>query len=405
MMAPNPCQRFNPDRRRFVEGGAVGILGLLLPTWSPRSVHAASESDSARQKKLIVHSPSPLNAEPALEHLIQSWITPVEHFYVRNHAPTPELDIDTFRVSVEGMVEKPRHFSVAELQRRFPPVTAVATMTCAGNRRNEHHRVKKVDGVLWNAGPIGNAQWSGIALSDLLAFAGVKGDARHVWFESVDRIKKDDRIISFGGSIPLEKALARHGGVPEAIVAFTMNGKPLLPDHGFPVRMVVPGYIGARSVKWLRRIIVSKGPSPNYYLANAYKIVTKGTAQEWVSAPPVYRYPINAAICIPAANTRCKSGRVRVAGYALPAGVAGTAIARVELSADGGMSWTRARLHPETRDYCWRLWHADVQVDSSTTELVVRATDTARDVQPETVPWNLKGYLFNSWHRVPVRVS
>ena len=379
------------DRRQFLESATVANA---LPL----------QQDGAK-KELIVRSEAPLNAEPALHHLIQSWITPIRHFYVRNHAPTPQLDAATFRFSIEGMVQKRLSMSLAELKDRFRHVSAVATMTCAGNRREEHSRVKKVSGVQWGAGPIGNAEWMGVRLSDVLKTAGLKNGAKHVWFESVDRIEKGDDVIPFGASIPLDKALADSPDMPGALLAFGMNGKPLPADHGYPVRTVVPGYIGARSVKWLGKIVVSDRPSPNHYLARAYKLVTDGTEAEWQSAKPIYEFPHNSVICRPAAGDALASGRVRVAGYALPAGVRGRTIAKVEVSTDGGRSWLAAKLHRESRAYCWRLWQADLIVNRRTTDLTVRAVDSAGSVQPRTVNWNLKGYLFNAWHRIPVKVS
>lgn len=382
----------------FAAGG-VGVSNVAASN-ERRQVKQLSPRDV--QKKLIVHEKSPHNAEPALADLLGGWITPVEHFYVRSHAPIPEVDLKLFRVVVDGLVERPLELSVAELS-DLPQVESTATLTCAGNRRSEHNAFRKVKGVQWRAGAIGNAEWRGVPLSAILKKAGVKSEAKHVWFESVDKIEKDGGTIPFGASIPLEKA--RSDGGPDApsppIVALEMNGEPLAPDHGFPVRMVVPGYIGARSVKWLGRITVSDRPSPNHYVQTAYKVVTEDAPLAWAEAGPIYAFPLNAVVCDPASGAKLTPGKVTVRGYALPPGGRRT-IAKVELSTDGGRTWQPAKITTKNQPDCWTLWRSEIPVAANTNQLIVRATDSAGFVQPPLTPWNLKGYLFNAQHRVTV---
>jgi len=385
------------DRRTLLQGlAAVGLV----------AVHRAVAAPSTSPKKdLIVHSQVPMNAEPALADLVKSWITPNEHFYVRSHAPVPKLDASTFRVSVEGLVHKPLKLTVAQLREQFPVRSVVATMTCAGNRRSEHSQVKQVEGVQWQAGAIGNARWTGTPLSALLEHAGVKSEAKHLWFEGLDEVKRSSGIIPFGGSIPLEKAMTDGKDTPGAMAAYEMNGKVLAPDHGFPLRSVVPGYVGARSVKWLGRIVASDRPSSNHYLATAYKLVTEGTDKEWSAADPIYNYPINSVTCLPTDGAKIRPGKLAVHGYALAPGLGDRTVAKVEVSADGGKTWTHARFTSKAVAYCWRLWSCDVEVTKHTTSLIVRATDSSGKTQPQTVDWNLKGYLFNAWDQTPIRVQ
>jgi len=189
------------------------------------------------------------------------------------------------------------------------------------------------------------------------------------------------------------------------LLATGMNGSALPPDHGYPVRTVVPGYIGARSVKWLGRIVVSDRPSDNHYIAKAYKLVMEGTKEEWSVADPIYSFPINSVICTPGRDSDLIKGVVSIKGYALPGGHPGRTIRRVELSTDGGNLWQPARLTSPPREFCWTLWSARVDVSPSTTGLLVRATDSAGEIQPQTVDWNLKGYLFNAWYRTPIQVG
>ena len=357
------------------------------------------------EKQLIVHGTTPMNAEPELGKLVQSWETPIKHFYVRSHAPVPQVDLDSFRLTVEGLVAQKLSLSIAEMVDRFPTTEITATMTCAGNRRSEHSRVKKVGGVQWAAGPIGNARWGGVRLADVLRLAGLKEGAKHVWFESIDQVKKSGRTFPFGASIPIEKSLERTQLGNGPLLATTMNDGPLPPDHGYPIRTVVPGYVGARSVKWLGRIVVSDRPSENHYVANAYKLVTNGGDDEWAAAKPIYAFPINSAICGPPANAKVAKGKITVSGYALPPGNSGRTIDRVEISADGGKGWQRAKLLSPAREYCWCLWKAQVSVGTTTEQLIIRAIDSTGASQPETVAWNLKGYLYNAWYRLPIQVG
>jgi sulfite oxidase len=377
--------------------------GLLLPTiWlGGSSAFAAPASDSS----MLVHTLVPHNAEPSLGTLVQSWITPNDRFYVRSHAPVPKIDVNNFRLSVEGLVEKPFEISLAQLQSDFQKQTVVATMTCAGNRRVEHSLVREVAGVPWQAGAIGNAEWGGTRLSDLLKRAGIKAEAKYVWFDGVDEVEHKGGIIPFGGSIPLDKAMSDTETMPGTLVCYEMNGEPLSPDHGFPIRTVVPGYIGARSVKWLGKIIASDRPSTNHYVAGAYKVVTEGTEHELAAALPIENFVINSVTCVPNAGSNVAAGKLAVSGYALATGMPGQTIANVELSTDGGQSWTKARFTSQAQPFCWRLWNAEVDVSAATTQIIVRAIDSTGSVQPETVAWNLKGYQFNAWHKTPVRVS
>jgi sulfite oxidase len=257
--------------------------------------------------------------------------------------------------------------------------------------------------VQWDAGAIGNARWTGASLADVLRSLEIKEGARHVWFEGHDPIQeKDGSVAPFGGSIPLEKALAGDGA---ALVVHAMNDEPLTPEHGFPLRMVVPGYIGARSVKWLTKITVSDQPSPNHYVAEAYKLIQTESKEEVAAAKPIYEFPVNAAICSPASGTKLKAGKTTLSGYALASGEAGCTIAKVEVSRDGGRNWTDAKLAGNSRPFAWQLWTTEIELAAGKQELVVRATDSRGKRMPERGQWNLKGYLYNGWHRISVEVA
>ncbi len=383
------------SRRRFLQSSAALAAAAASARLRAEQAPAGTE--------LIVRQEQPLNAEPALDDLLAEALTPVKHFYIRSHGPVPEVEMAGFKVRIEGLVNKPLDLTLGEIRERFRSHTALAALTCAGNRREELSAIKPVAGVQWSAGAIGQARWTGALLADVLRAAEVKPAAKHVWFDGLDPIKeKDGSQAPFGGSIPLDKALA---AVSPTLLAHAMNETPLTAAHGAPLRTIVPGYIGARSVKWLAKITLSDRPSPNHYVAEAYKLVQSDDKAEAAEAQPIYAFPINAAICSPAAGAKLQAGRTTVAGYALPAGLPGCTIAKVELSTDGGRSWRPARLEGEGRTCCWQLWSAAVELPAGEHELLVRATDSRGHTMPQQGQWNLKGYLYNGWHRVAIDVA
>jgi sulfite oxidase len=353
-------------------------------------------------KDLVTRQDTPFNAEPRLEDLVESWITPYSNFYVRGHGTMPTVSPATYKLTIEGLVTRNAAFSLEELQ-RMPMVVVPATMQCAGNRRSEHSLVKPAGGVQWDAGAIGNAEWKGVRLADLLERVGAKPSATYVWFEGLDSVTLKDRQTLFGGQVPIAKAMR-----PETIVAFEMNGRPLPREHGYPARTIVPGYIGARSVKWLNRIVVSDKKSDNNFVARDYKLFPPDATAENVRPQdfdPIYENLLNSAICEPRAGQSVGAGKVRVKGFAIPPGAVGVALAGVEVSPDGGATWVRATLQGKDAAFTWKLWSVDLELSAGTRTLVVRATDTKGGTQPERAPWNFKGYLYNGWHRVPITVA
>jgi sulfite oxidase len=230
-------------------------------------------------------------------------------------------------------------------------------------------------GIPWGAGAIGNGIWTGARLADVLAAAGVGAGARHVAFSGLDRTVVEGRTEPFAGSIPIEKATA-----PEVLLAYELNGEALPPEHGFPLRVVVPGYVGARSVKWLDAISVQRDGSTSFFQIRDYAL----------GGEPLGEQILNAAICNTAGD---------VAGYALAG--AGASLEVVEVSADGGRSWTIAAFDEHGDEpWSWRLWRAEVDLGSGPHELVVRASDGSEQPTDVAEVWNDRGYMNNAWHRV-----
>ena len=353
---------------------------------------------------MIVHSESPLNAEPSLSQLRDALITPQRLFYVRSHGNTPALDAASHRLSVRGQVATPLDLSMAELRQLFAPRSVRATMQCAGNRRAELEEVRPVSGNPWAPGAIGNAEWTGAALADVLRAAGAQAGALHVAFDAADEVEThEDGRFTFGVSIAMDKAMS-----PDVLLAYAMNGETLAPEHGYPLRVVAPGFAGVRSPKWLTGITVQERPSASPMQQHDYKLLPPAmTAQtvDWSQGVTINDLPLNAAICDPAPHAVLRPGPVNVRGYAI---ASGRAVCRVDLSAEDGRSWVQARLqHDPAAPWSWTFWEATVHLSRGEHQLAVRAWDAAGQTQPSRPDdmWNFKGYLCAVWHRVPVRIE
>lgn len=360
---------------------------------------------ATKDEGLIVWQESPLNVETPTAMLLGDRVTGVERFYVRSHGSLPELDPDAYRLSIRGMLERELSLSLLDLRNGFEHVTVEATLNCAGNRRKQLADVAEIPGeIVWGDGAIGNATWGGVRLGDVLRSAGVgeEDHGLHVAFEGADLPDEED-VTTYGGSIPLAKALR-----DEVVLAWSMNGEPLTVEHGAPLRVIVPGFIGARSIKWLQRVAVQSEPSDNHFQASSYKLLPPDVGPDeidWEKGVPLGEISTNSAICNPPDGAIVDSGMVLVEGWALVGG--DRKVERVDVSADGGKSWVQADILRSDEPWSWSIWRADVEVGSETTELVARAWDSAANTQPENPAhlWNVKGYANNAWHRVQVNVS
>jgi sulfite oxidase len=350
--------------------------------------------------RLRVRQESPLNAEPEPGALIESFRTPNELFFVRNHGDIPQVDPGAYRLTVDGLVETPLSLSLSDL-RRFPRITVGATLQCAGNRRRELIEVAAIPNELpWDSEAVSNAEWSGVPLRDVLAAAGPRAGALHAAFLGLDETERHGHRFQFGGSVPLEKAIH-----PEVLLADTMNGAPLPAVHGAPLRVVVPGYIGARSVKWLSRITLQEAPSDNYFQAKAYRLFPASVGPDtvdWETGMMLGESPVNSVICSPVSGERLPAGQVNVRGWALAGG--GREIARVEVSTDGGRTWTAAERGSCESGWTWCFWGVPLDLGPGEHEILCRAFDSAAQTQPAhpSQVWNVTGYAHNAWPRVRV---
>jgi hydroxyacylglutathione hydrolase len=352
----------------------------------------------SKHPSMIVWTQEPLNVEAPLELLGRAPVTPTELFYIRNHGPVPDVARESYRLTIDGHVREPLSLSLGDLG-AFERVTVAATLMCAGNRRSELSAVAPIrEQVMWGAGAVGHAVWGGVRLRDVLRAAGVEADAGHVAFTGLDQAEEEGERTVFGGSIPLAYALGS-----DVVLADEMNGDPLPPVHGAPLRVVVPGYIGARSVKWLASVTVQDSPSANYFQARTYRLYPSSVRDERSTTDhgiALSELPVNAVACSPTDGAALHGGVLRARGYALTGGT--RRIERVEVSLDGGETFVAAELHGEGSSGGWRIWEADLAVPAGPGELTVRAWDSAASTQPEDPSkiWNLKGYVNTAWHRV-----
>ncbi len=352
---------------------------------------------------MIVHDTGPYNAEPPRGALVRSRLTALDTFYVRSHGPIPELDTTDWRLEVGGLVSAELTLSLDDLHAGFDERELDVTLQCAGNRREGLIAVRDIPGEApWGPGATGTARWGGVSLADVLDAAGLSEEAGYVEFVGADVSAQAKPPQRFGASISRRKALAG-----EVLLAWTMNGQPLPAAHGAPLRVVVPGYIGARSVKWLQRIVARASPSENFFQASSYRLLpadADADAGLHGAGVALGAVAVNADIVTPDDGAEVQAGPLEVSGYAFAGD--DRHVIRVDVSSTGGRSWCQAELIDEPSRWAWRRWRAQVGVLPGRVEIVARGWDSAAGTQPEDPAqlWNPKGYANNAWARVSLTV-
>jgi sulfite oxidase len=358
-----------------------------------------------KRRDMTVRDRLPFNAEPPASVLAGGELTALDAFYCRNHGPFPDITREQWRLTVDGMVQKPLTLTYDGLTSQFTPHSVVATLACAGNRRAELLKVRPIPGKdPWAHGAISTAEWRGVRLADVLGAAGVDLDeGLHVAFSAPDVAQEASPVQSYGSSIPLSKAMSQ-----EVLLAWEMNSEPLPRVHGGPVRVVVPGYIGARSVKWVTAVTVQAVPSENYFQASDYRILPPDGNPD--TAPPGEGIPLsslalNCDILVPGDDAEIPAGPLTIRGYAIAGD--GRGIGRVDVSLDEGCTWRQADLEPATSRWTWRRWSVTAQAQPGPLSLTARAWDDTGVTQPESPAslWNPRGYGNNAWAHVKVVVT
>lgn len=373
---------------RLALGGAALASGVSLP-------RRASGQDAAS----AVVKPTPenvfrilnTNRETLWEALQgQGYLTPASHFFVRNHTSTPVLDPATWSLRIEGAgVDNPISLSYDELL-CFRSVTRTRAIECAGNGRSFFgtQQGTPAGGTAWRLGAIGVAEWRGVRLSDILDRAGVRSDAVDVMPEGLDaEVGTDGRVRR---PLSIEKAL------DDVLVVYEMNGQPLPPDHGYPARLLVPGWIGIANIKWVGRIEVATEPLFSAWNTTQYRF----TGDEYPGGEVLATQVLKSAFELPFPATL-------TAGQQLLTGRSWSAVGSirsVEVSADGGATWQSAQLQGRNIRQAWSQWSFPWQAAAGNHVLRARATDSEGNVQPGSVPFNDSGYLFGAVVDHPVTV-
>ena len=334
------------------------------------------------------------DAETPLDALT-TYLTPNDLFFVRHHWNPSYQDTARWALAVDGEVERPLRLTLAEL-RRMRRTSATCVLQCAGNGRANY--APAVPGVQWKYGAVGNARWTGVRVKDILDQAGLKGGARHLHLFGAD--KPPLKTPPFHRSIEIEKILQ------DGIVAYEMNGEPLMPLHGAPARLVVPGWAGVHWMKWIERISPQAEAQKGFYMETGYRY-PKQPGEPGVAVKPEDTVPVTDLFVKSNITEAPAAGRVGTAltvrGFAFSGA---PDIAKVEVTDDGGQTWQPAALDPQHDPYAWRLWSFRYQPKSAgSLVLAARATDSRGSVQPKEAAWNPSGYLYNAWHSVEIPVT
>lgn len=351
------------------------------------------------KRDVIVHEQEPFNAETTHAALAEGPLTATDAFYVRGHGPVPELDDAAFRLRVTGLVARELTLSMADLRSGLLEIHEVtATLQCAGNRRAGLVAVRDIPGEApWGPGATGTATWRGVRLADVLAAAQPARGAAHVGMEGVDVAPEVKPAPErFGGSIPLDKACR-----PEVLLAFEMNGEPLAPVHGAPLRSVVPGYIGARSIKWLDTIELRAEPWGGYFQDVVYRMLPPQDQPAPGHGFALGIVALNSDVLAPADGAEVAAGPVELRGYAFAGGE--RAVTRVDVEVDRG-AVQQAELLDDLGRWAWRQWRLTVDLEPGEHEIAVRAWDSSAATQPRdpALLWNPKGYCNNAQARIVV---
>ncbi|EKN62745.1 sulfite oxidase [Neobacillus bataviensis LMG 21833] len=341
---------------------------------------------------LIAKSLLPENQETPI-HFLEEKITPRSLTFRRNHFPYPKFPIQPFFLTITGSVKNPLIFHYSQIT-SMPSQTITALLECSGNKRA--HFEPKVFGDQWKEGALSQGNWKGVPLSYLLSLTEVNTGAREIVFLGDDSGVKDGQHVHFQRSLPLEKALDQH-----VIVAWEHNQKPLSPKHGFPFRLIVPGWYGMASVKWLKTIHVINHSFSGPFQTDDY--VYYPHKSEDKDSFPVTTNRVNSIIQHPLDRQILKPGKHEITGLAWTGeGV----ITSVEISVDNGVTWKAASLHNPTQKYQWVKWsisHVFEKNHESTVK--VRAFDSTGQSQPDQAFWNRKGYGHNQVSQIKVQIE
>ncbi len=403
----------HPDRRGFLKNAGLATMAALLGGAIPFHRHmpagmipaALAEEPFRIEGKdgLVVLNDRPVNAEtPA--HLLDDAVTPTARHFIRNNGVPPQsADAGSWTLTVDGEVVKPMEMSIADLKDNFEVVTLQLQLECGGNGRSFFE--PKASGNQWTVGAVGCSQWTGVRLADVLKAAGLKDSAVYTAHYGADEHLSGDpdkRPISRG--VPISKAMNPHN-----LIAFEQNGAAIHPQNGYPLRLVIPGWPGSCSHKWLQRIQVRDQVHDGAKMTGRSYRVPRYPVAPGAEVPDedfviIESMPVKSLITFPQSQVELAASDpvTEVRGHAW---AGDNKVAAVDISIDFGATWQSAELSEPANDYAWQHFRADVRFPmAGYYEVWARATDDQGRAQPFAVAWNPKGYLNNSMHRIVVRV-
>ena len=383
------------SRRRFLKAlGGAGAAGALQGVASrPTAAQTAPPAPVVKPTPADLFNDYGSNKEMRWEAMYQrGYLTPTEAFFVRNHTRTARIDVAAWRLKVDGSgVGRPLELTFDELV-GLPSVSVIRYVECAGNGRSffESASGKKAQGTQWKLGGVGVAEWTGVPLREVLDRAGIKPTARDVMPHGLDDLK-------VRRPMPVAKALA-----DDTLLVYAMNGQPLPPDHGFPARVLTPGWIGVANIKWVGRIEVSDQALFSSWNTDSYVMIGPGFQPSPPSKGPVLStQSLKSALELPWGG-EVASGRRLVRGRAWsPFGK----IAKVDYSLDQGATWQAARLREPNIATAWVRCDFEWDARPGKAGIRLRATDEMGNVQPDRVPFNEQGYLFNAVVEHPLVIT
>jgi len=446
-------QHFRAHVLEWIETHRIGSLSpedAELARKETGQIGDMFESDPIRSKELLPATSKPFNGEPRIELLTNDYITPNHLFYARCHLAVPDIDPEEYRLIISGKgIKAPkgkkkgkRKFTLDDLKTKFKKHEVVTTLQCAGNRREDlHDKDHKIYiAPHWVIGAMSCAKWGGVKLRDVLEECGINVDdialgkeeppegIEHIQCEGYDQ---DETGYTYGGSFPFMKAV---DGLGEVILAYEMNGEPLPRDHGYPVRLIIPGHVGARQVKWIHKIKLSNTPSTKSYQCKSYlgfapDITFEKDLAEWPpkrldQAPIIHEQPVTSFVCNPPQNAVVgMKGATDFTFKGVAWSGGGRGIERVDVSVDGGESWTAGELYKPIKQkynhhWAWTHFSKTVALPDDVKEKLARgekvemditskALDSAFNVQPSVMApyWNPRGIAINHWYHVKVTLD
>ena len=404
-------RRAHPDRRGFLKNAGLAAMGALVGAAIPfhRNMPAhfipvvlASEAAISGKDGLTILNDRPMCAETP-PHLLDDALTPTERHFVRNNGLMPDdLDALRWKLAIDGLVENPLSLGLEDIEKRFEVVTRALALECAGNGRAFFD--PKTKGEQWTYGAVACSEWTGVRLADVLAAAGIRRGAVYTAHYGADtHLSGESAGLPISRGVPIDKAMEAHN-----LIAFAQNGRPIHPMNGGPLRLIIPGWPGSCSQKWLTRIEirdqVHDGPKmtgTSYRLPN--RGIEPGKTVDEEDFRIIESMPVKSLITHPETGHRTGDGSVEVRGHAW---TGEGRVDSVDLSIDFGATWKRALLDEPVNAYAWQNWRALVSLpQAGYYEVWSRATDSLGVSQPHAIAWNPGGYLNNAMHRIAVFVE